>query len=85
MVLEGTSGDYLLHAPAQSRVLMTVLAQVLNFSKDENSTASLSNLSQCSTTYIVRKLFYFCLNGISYISVCARYLLSFNSAQLRRA
>lgn len=42
-------------------------------------TTSLGSMCWCSSHYIARKLFYFHLNGISCISICAHYLLPFLS------
>ena len=60
--LKGTSGDCLVQTPCQSRVTYsrlhrTASRQVLNISRDGDSTTSLGNLFQCFVTLKVSKLF----------------------------
>jgi len=60
--LEGTSGDHLAQPLCQSRVTYsrlhrTLSRQVLNISKEGDSTASLGSLFQCSVTLRGKKFF----------------------------
>lgn len=52
--------------------------QVLNNSEDEDTTTFLGNLSQWLIMCIVKKVFFFCLNGISCILICASCLFTFH-------
>lgn len=54
----------------------------LNSCKDGKSTTSLGSQHQLSDTLIFKKGF-LCLNGISWISVCAHHLMSFHWVPLR--
>lgn len=62
-----------------SRLLRSVPHRLLSVSKDEDSTASLDSLFQCSAAVKV----FLCLNWISWISLCVYCLLSCLCTTLR--
>ena len=86
--LEGTSGDHLDQPPClsrhtQSRGHRTASRQVLNVSREGDSTASLGSLCHCSGT-LTGKEFFSILGGTSCVPACAHCPLSCHWAPLKR-
>jgi len=86
--LEETSEDHLVNPPAKERVTYsrlhrTVSRQVLNISREGESTTPLGSLFQCSVTLRVKK-FFLMFRWNSCVSLCALCPLSCRWAPLKR-
>jgi len=73
--LEGTSVGHLVQPPCQSRVTYsrlhrTLSRQVLNISREGDSTTSVGSLCQCSVTLRVKKLFLMFRRNFLCFSLC---------------
>lgn len=77
--LAGTSEDHLVNPLLKQgqleQVAQRMSGHVLNISKNEDSTNSLGKLIHCSTSPKI-KGYFFCLNRISWNSLCTHCLLS---------
>lgn len=67
-----------------SRVPRTMSRHLLKIPHERNSTTSLGNLFQCSTTHTQHRSAFWCSNGASCVLVCAHCLFSWHWAPLNR-